>query len=238
MAKIKQLKELEEIIYPITKGEAVSLDNNSNVQIEMDKTIRAKDPVGVEPVEATVSTNMIQADAITTEKILDGSVTTDKLANTSVTTAKLADGSVTNAKIGSSAVKSSNIDWTTINLPVVTNPKITFGEATPKTVNTSYVNLYEYTVPSKGLYLIMSIATRGNNATTGCVVTYNILVNNVSQGEFYGTSVANYSGNHDVFSTAFAVASAEANQKIIIRAKKDRVAGPTLGCRYCIARIA
>lgn len=189
MALIKQLKELEETIYPITKGEAVSLNNNSNVQIEMDKTIRAKDPVDVEPVEAIVSTDMIQDGAITTEKILDGSVNTDKLANASVSTAKLEDGSVTNAKIADAAVKSNNIDFTTFGndfIKVITTDTET---TTIESLESHIFSIYDYVTKPSG-YELMTYYCR----VSGTGSTHNAEVKNMApNSDFtqYSIGIAN-----------------------------------------------
>lgn len=48
----------------------------------------------------TITTAMLQANAITTAKIADGNVTTDKLAGNAITTAKVSNGAITNSKLG------------------------------------------------------------------------------------------------------------------------------------------
>lgn len=71
---------------------------------------------------ATVGTEKLDDNAVTTAKILDANVTTDKLADNAVTTAKILDANVTTDKLADSAVTTAKIKNASI-----TNSKIAKG---------------------------------------------------------------------------------------------------------------
>ena len=58
---------------------------------------------------ATVGTEKLDDNAVTTAKILDANVTTDKLADNAVTTAKIKDANVTTGKLADNAVTTAKI---------------------------------------------------------------------------------------------------------------------------------
>lgn len=97
---------------------------------------------GNDPLPAdSVSSGMIQANAVTGAKILDGAVSTSKLPDATVTTAKIQDGAVatakiadlavTNAKLGSSAVTAAKIQDSTITNAKIANDTIQYAKLQP-----------------------------------------------------------------------------------------------------------
>lgn len=70
MAKIKQLKEQEEKIYPVTKGEAVLLNNDKTVEQSLG--------------ERSITTEQLADFAVAREKIADGAVGDGKIADKAV----------------------------------------------------------------------------------------------------------------------------------------------------------
>ena len=67
MANIKNIKDKDGIVYPVTKGDAVSMESGDTLQSELDKKLE------------TVTTNDIQDGAVTSSKIGAGQVTSQNI---------------------------------------------------------------------------------------------------------------------------------------------------------------
>ena len=91
----------------------------TNISIEPALTALTGDVVATGPGSASAT---IQANAITTSKILDANITGVKIADGAVTTAKIADVNVTTAKIADSAITTQKISDAN-----VTPAKLSFG---------------------------------------------------------------------------------------------------------------
>lgn len=113
----------------------------------------------------TVSTGLIDNNAVTSAKIADGTIATADLANSSVTTAKIADSNVTEGKIAANAVttakiKDANVTTAKIADSAITSAKIadgTIAEAdlsdTVKTKLNATVQTFNPTSATAGKYV-------------------------------------------------------------------------------------
>lgn len=70
----------------------------------------------------------LDANAVSTVKILNGAVNTDKLGADAVTEVKIANNAVTAAKIASNAVTNSKLDYTTVPQTTVSTSGPTGGK--------------------------------------------------------------------------------------------------------------
>lgn len=83
--KIEQITKGDDNIYPVTKSEAVYMDDGNTLQSFADSTLTAEESIPIEPLTPTVSTDMIIDGAVTNNKIDDGAVTDSKIGWNTIT---------------------------------------------------------------------------------------------------------------------------------------------------------
>ena len=125
---IKTLKEDNgDIVYPQTSTDAVYTSGGETLETRISKYVTAEDVATSVQSFGTVTSGMIDDDAITTAKIDDDAVTT----------AKINDGAVTNAKIANNTITNSNVNFASFAVPVY----IGRADFNKRTYNNSYLAL-------------------------------------------------------------------------------------------------
>ena len=97
------------------------------------------DKLGQLASKHTVSTALIDNNAVTSAKIADGTIATADLANSSVTTAKIADGAVTSDKILDGTIATADLANSSVTTAKIANLNVTEGKIAANAVTTAKI---------------------------------------------------------------------------------------------------
>ena len=187
-------------------------------------------------LDANVTTDKLADNAVTTAKILDANVTTDKLADNAVTTDKLADNSVTTAKILDANVTTDKLADNAVTTAKILDANVTTDKLSDNSVTTAKIKDASITNSkiAKGTLLIFSdswgdFEAGFENWATNIAAFLNCEYKNYSIGG--GGFINHYNGKNffDMYNKAVTeVPSNEANYVIIIGGTNDVNNGNTI----------
>ena len=187
-------------------------------------------------LDANVTTDKLADNAVTTAKILDANVTTDKLADNSVTTAKIKDANVTTDKLADNAVTTDKLADNSVTTAKILDANVTTDKLADSAVTTAKIKNASITNSkiAKGTLLIFSdswgdFEAGFENWATNIAAFLNCEYKNYSIGG--GGFINRYNGKNffDMYNKAVKeVPSNEANYVIIIGGTNDVNNGNTV----------
>ena len=134
--------------------------------------------------DANVTTDKLADNAVTTAKILDANVTTDKLADNSVTTAKILDANVTTDKLADNAVTTDKLSDNSVTTSKIKDANVTTDKLADNSVTTAKILDANVTTDKLSDNAVTTAKIKNASITNSKIAKGTLLIFSDSWGDF------------------------------------------------------